>query len=95
MLDQKFPVKSPSAFPYGSVYFYEVHTVTPKVAYSNRELTRKYPNPLQLTGDAKEIHFGMEDHYRVVVKDINGATTWTADDLSGTRGFPLLLQGIT
>jgi hypothetical protein len=69
------------------LYFYTTGTDTPLATYSNAALTVANTNPVQANADGYwgPIYLQATD-YKVVLKDADGATIWTADPVSGAGG---------
>lgn len=69
--------------PGGLLYFYETGTTTPKATYSDSALTVANTNPVELdaAGRIPEIFASVEEEFRVVLKDADGNTIWTRDNV--------------
>ncbi len=76
------------------IYTYETGTTTPKATYSDAGLSVANANPIEAdsAGRFGDIFLDAGD-YRFVLKDADGATIWTADDISGASDALLLTGG--
>lgn len=65
----------------GNVYFYETGTTTEKTVYSDSNGNVALSNPVTLDS-AGRASIWLDGYYKVVVKDSNGATVYTTDNIS-------------
>lgn len=82
----------------GSLSFYETDLTTPKDTWSNEGLSVLNPNPLPLdAGGIAENDVWMDGEYGVVLKDADGVTIWTRNNVRDTADpgavIPPLLDG--
>ena len=69
----------------GQVYTYEAGSTTPKTSYSDPEMITPHAWPLVLNSDGKAPHY-VSGSYKLIVKDQNGVTVESRDNLWGFGG---------
>lgn len=81
----------------GSLEFYDLGTTTPKMTWSDPDLTIPNTNPVQLDSSGRAgVNIWLDGAYRVVLLDSLGATVWDRDVNSGDGAgstIPALLTG--
>lgn len=75
----------------GNLYFYDTGTSNPRPTYADPDLSAENTNPVILDASGRpNADIWMDGVYRVVLKDANGATLWTRDDVKGPEDLPSL-----
>jgi len=67
------------------LYTYEAQTTTNKTTYTTAAETVSNTNPIVLDSEGYGNVWLGDGSYKFVLKDADGATFWTLDDISGTR----------
>ena len=75
--------------PTGTLYFYAAGTTTPKAVYTARDMSGTAYTSYTLSSDSQAALFGL-GLYKIVVKDSNGVTIYTFDNVSV---FPSEMEG--
>lgn len=78
---QQFFDSSGNPLAAGNVYFYETGTSTEKTVYSDSNGTTALSNPVTLDS-AGRASIWLDGYYKTVVKDANGTTIYTTDNIS-------------
>ncbi len=65
------------------LYFYEAGTTTPKTVYTDRGETIAHANPVVADAGGVFAPIYVSGLYKMVLKDKNGVTQWTEDNLTG------------
>lgn len=87
-LSNPFPQfwSSSAAYAGGTLYFYATGTSTPLAVYSDHRLVTSIGTSIGLDGAGRfetDVFLQNQD-YKVVLKDADGVTIWTADPVSGS-----------
>jgi len=81
----------------GSLAFYDLGTTTPKLTWSDAELTVPNPNPVPLDSSGRaNVNIFLDGGYSVRLLDAYGATVWTRDVNDGGGAgatIPSLMAG--
>lgn len=87
---------TPAVYSGGSLSFYASGTSTPLNTYTTTALSVANPNPIVLNSAGRPaVDIFLQDlNYKVVLKDANGSTIWTADPVFG-RDSNLIAKTIT
>lgn len=76
----------------GTLQFYSYQTTTPKVTYSDRDLTIPNANPVELDASGRaETEIWLDGEYTVVLRDADNTVIWTRDvvpEVSPTTTLP-------
>jgi hypothetical protein len=92
----QFLDSTPEAYDGGELYFYASGTSTPQAVYSDESLSTPITNPVVLNAAGRSATdiFLQDLEYKVVLKDADGNTVWTADPVSA-RDSSLIAKTIT
>lgn len=69
----------------GSLYSYEAGSSTPKDTYSDYNFQTANDNPITLDSNGEATVY-LKGNYKFVLKDSDGTTLWTMDDITGYSG---------
>jgi hypothetical protein len=80
----QFTDATPDVYSGGKLYFYATGTSTPLNTYTTKALAVANPNPIVLNSAGRPaVDIFLQDlEYKVVLKDANDVTIWTADPVS-------------
>lgn len=80
----QFTDSTPDVYAGGKLYFYATGTSTPLNTYTTKALAVANPNPIVLNAAGRPaVDIFLQDlEYKVVLKDSNDVTVWTADPVS-------------
>lgn len=94
-----FPVPCPqfndgNGAPYagGTLTFYNAGTTTLKAIYTDTTGITAQSNPFTLDSAGRACNVWLSGYYKVVLKDINGVTVWTQDNISSMASTTLALS---
>lgn len=77
----------------GLVYFYDAGTDTPQDTYDTALRDSANPNPVVLDANGEAIIFPGDDAFKIILKDSDGVTLWTQDNLTTAGQLPGSVSG--